>query len=59
MSLVYHGSKRPTLGVELEYQLVDRENGHLVCKAPELLAELPDEGWAKHELFQSTVENAD
>lgn len=56
MSLVYHGSKRPTLGVELEYQLVDRESGELVSMAPVLLAELPDEGWAKHELFQSTVE---
>ena len=42
MSLVYHGSKRPTLGVELEYQLVDRESGQLVNMAPVLMAEFPD-----------------
>ncbi len=56
MPLVFHGSKEHTIGVELEYQIVDRETGHLVSMAPLLLSELPDEGWAKFELFQSTLE---
>ena len=56
MSLIYHGSEQPTLGVELEYQLVDRESGQLVSMAPVLMAEFPDQDWVKYELFQSTVE---
>ena len=56
MSLIYHGSEQPTIGVELEYQLVDRQSGQLVSMAPVLMAEFPDQDWVKYELFQSTVE---
>ncbi len=56
MSLIYHGSEKPTIGVELDYQLVDRQSGQLVSMAPVLMAEFPDQDWVKYELFQSTVE---
>ena len=56
MALVFHGSEEHTLGVELEYQLVDRDTRDLVARAPEILAELNATEWAKPELFQSTLE---
>jgi carboxylate-amine ligase len=58
----FNGSPAPTLGVEVELELVDRETGELVSAASEILAEL-GEGQpkgehpkAKHELFECTVE---
>lgn len=62
MPIQFTSNERPTVGVELELHLVDRETGDLVSVANELLAELgvghPDgeHPRAKHELFQSTVE---
>jgi len=58
----FNGSPRPTLGVEVELELVDRVTGNLVSAASEILAELgqdhPDGAHpkAKHELFECTVE---
>ena len=61
MHIEFNGSPTPTLGVEVELELVDRETGELVSAAAEILAEL-GEGHpgghpkAKPELFQCTVE---
>jgi carboxylate-amine ligase len=54
-------NESPTLGIELELSLVDRDTGALASAATELLAELgePHPGGhprAKHELFECTVE---
>ena len=56
MSLEFKGSPSHTVGVELEYQLVDRESRELVNKAPELLARFDGVEWVKPELLQSTIE---
>ncbi len=62
MRIDFNGSPRPTLGVEVELELVDRVTGNLVSAASEILAELgqdhPDGAHpkAKHELFECTVE---
>ncbi len=62
MAIQFTRNERPTVGVELELHLVDRETGQLVSAANELLEEMgvghPDREHprAKHELFQSTVE---
>jgi carboxylate-amine ligase len=58
----FKGSPAPTLGVEVELELVDRETGELVSAASDILAELgadhPDgeHPKAKHELFECTIE---
>jgi glutamate---cysteine ligase / carboxylate-amine ligase len=58
----FHGSPAPTLGVEVELELVDRETRDLVSAATPILSELgeghPDgeHPKAKHELFECTVE---
>jgi glutamate---cysteine ligase / carboxylate-amine ligase len=58
----FNGSPAPTLGVEVELELVDRETGELVSAASEILCELGEghpEGEhpkAKHELFECTIE---
>lgn len=56
MALEFRGSQDHTLGVELEYQLVDRKSRNLVQRGPQLLAALQEDSWAKPELFQSTIE---
>jgi len=62
MTIQFTRNDRPTIGVEVELHLVDRETGELVAAAIEILADM-GEGHpggehpkAKHELFQSTVE---
>jgi carboxylate-amine ligase len=57
MNIVFHGSERPTLGVEIEVQVVD-EAGALATDtaATKLLSELGDEPGFKHELLECTVE---
>jgi carboxylate-amine ligase len=55
-------SDGPTVGIELELHLVDKDTGDLVSMSNEILEELgagcPDgtHPKAKHELFQSTIE---
>ncbi len=62
MPIKFTANERPTIGVELELHLVDAETGDLVSASNELLALMgeahPDgeHPYAKHELFQSTVE---
>ncbi|MDP9227343.1 MAG: glutamate--cysteine ligase [Actinomycetota bacterium] len=56
MNFVFNGSERPTLGVEIEVQVVDG-SGALTTDpvATKILAEL-DDRWFKHELLECTVE---
>lgn len=53
--IVFHGSPAPTLGMELELQVVDPESGALVSGGPAIMERLAVE-WVKQELLQSTVE---
>src|SRR5688500_17989673 len=57
MNIVFTPSKRPTLGVEIEVQVVD-EAGALATDtaATKILAELGDETGFKHELLECTIE---
>ncbi|MDQ4144941.1 MAG: glutamate--cysteine ligase [Actinomycetota bacterium] len=57
MNIVFNGSDRPTLGVEIEVQVVD-EAGALATDtaATKILAELDDPAAFKHELLECTVE---
>lgn len=56
MNIVFNGSDKPTLGVEIECQIVD-ESGALATDtaATKILAKL-DDRWFKHELLECTVE---
>lgn len=59
MTIQFHGSPSPTLGVELELGLVDTTTGELVGAAGPVLERLaggPFEEKVKHELFRCTVE---
>ena len=57
MNIVFNGSERPTLGVEIECQIVD-ESGALATDtaATKILTELEHERFYKHELLECTVE---
>lgn len=57
MNIVFNGSERPTLGVEIEVEVVD-EAGALATDtaATKILAELGDEPGYKHELLECTIE---
>lgn len=56
MNIVFNGSQQPTLGVEIECQIVD-ESGALATDtaATKILPNLNDR-WFKHELLECTVE---
>ncbi len=61
MRIDFHGSSRPTLGVEWELACVDATTGDLVPVAPELLEAVRPDGAATHpkikaELLVNTVE---
>ena len=56
MTLTFKGSPEPTVGVELEYQLIDSRTKELVSVAPEILAAFPEKSWVKPELMQCTIE---
>jgi carboxylate-amine ligase len=62
MTIEFTHNPRPTVGIEMELHVVDRETGELVAAANQLLEELGaahpggEHPKAKHELFQSTVE---
>ena len=62
MTIEFTHNPRPTVGIEMELHVVDRETGELVAAATQLLEELGashpggEHPKAKHELFQSTVE---
>ncbi len=57
MNIVFSPSERPTLGVEIEVQIVD-ESGALATDtaATKILAELDDDRGFKHELLECCVE---
>ncbi len=57
MNIVFNGSERPTLGAEIEVQVVD-EAGALATDtaATKILAELGDDRWYKHELLECCIE---
>ena len=57
MNIIYKGSDRPTLGVEIEVQVVD-EAGALATNtaATKILADLGDDPGFKHELLECTIE---
>jgi carboxylate-amine ligase len=53
----FRASQRATLGIEVEFELVDRETRELRSGASEILAVLGDgKGKVKHELLESTLE---
>jgi len=56
MKLAFEGSPNPTIGVELELQIVDRKTRELVSLAPEIVSSFGDCVWLKPELLQSTIE---
>lgn len=62
MQIPFNASAGPSLGVEVELELVDVRTGHLASHATEILAELgaghPDgeHPRAKHELFECCIE---
>ncbi|WP_067439205.1 glutamate--cysteine ligase [Nocardioides jensenii] len=60
MHIDFHGSPRPTLGVEWEFALVDKESRDLVNSAADLFSavgpELPDQRKLHKELLRNTVE---
>ncbi|HEX2576191.1 MAG TPA: glutamate-cysteine ligase family protein, partial [Aquihabitans sp.] len=62
MHIDFNSSPGPSLGIEVELEVVDAQTGALASAASEMLAEL-GEGHprgehpkAKHELFECTVE---
>ncbi len=56
MAIIFNASPKPTIGVELELQILDPETGELVCGAPRILEAFDGVEWVKPELIQSTVE---
>ena len=56
MSIRFNKSDEPTLGVEVELQIVDLETRALSPRAPEVLAALEGNPHVKTELLQSTIE---
>ena len=56
MKIAFSGSPRPTVGVELELQLLDPETMNLVAGAPAILDKTADVSHVKAELIESTIE---
>jgi carboxylate-amine ligase len=57
VNIVFNGSERPTLGVEVECQVVDESGGLATdTAATKILAELGRDRFFKHELLECTVE---
>ena len=56
MRIAFRGSPRPTVGVELELQLLDPETMNLVAGAPAILERIADKSHVKAELIESTIE---
>ncbi|HIG81316.1 MAG TPA: glutamate--cysteine ligase [Verrucomicrobiales bacterium] len=56
MPIKFNASENPTIGVEVELQIVDPATRHLVPKGAELIAAMNGDPHVKSELLQSTVE---
>ncbi|MFL2695036.1 MAG: glutamate-cysteine ligase family protein, partial [Candidatus Actinomarina sp.] len=54
--IAFNPSEKPTVGVEVEAQLVDNDSGDLVNIAEGIIKKYNDEDRVKHELYLSTVE---
>ena len=54
--ITFNPSADPTVGVEIEAQLIDKESGNLVNIAERIINKYGDEERVKHELYLSTVE---
>jgi len=54
--VVFYPSKSPTVGVEVEAQIVDNTTGDLVNIAENIVSDFNNEDRVKHELYLSTVE---
>jgi len=52
----FNPSKEPTVGVEVESQIVDKSTGDLVNIAENIVNGFGNEDRVKHELYLSTVE---
>ena len=56
MRIHFNGSPKPTVGVEVELQIIDPETKNLVSGAPRILERVKDIDHVKSELIESTVE---
>ena len=56
MEFEFNSNPGPTLGVEVELQLVDRETRALTSAAAEIIGSFGEVDWLKKELLQSTIE---
>ena len=56
MKIAFRGSPRPTVGVEIEVQLLDPDTMNLVAGAPAILERTSDLSHVKAELIESTIE---
>jgi carboxylate-amine ligase len=56
VNFVFHGSPRPTLGVEIEVQVVDAAGALTTDTAASKILEQLDSKWFKHELLECTIE---
>ena len=56
MKITFNGSPNPTLGVELELQILDPETKNLVSGAPRILERANGDTHVKPELIESTIE---
>lgn len=54
--ITFKSSPEPTLGIEVEYQIIDPETGELAPGGPAILEAFDQPTYAKPELLQSTVE---
>ncbi|MFQ5825140.1 MAG: glutamate--cysteine ligase [bacterium] len=56
MKITFNGSPNPTIGVEVEMQIIDPETKNLVSGAQQILAKTNSDPHIKPELIQSTIE---
>lgn len=56
MKIHFNGSPNPTLGVEVELQILDPETRNLVSGAQQILEKTDGDEHVKPELIQSTIE---
>ena len=56
MRIHFNGSPNPTVGVEVELQIIDPETKNLVSGAPRILDRIKDRTHVKPELIESTIE---
>ncbi|MCG8603807.1 glutamate--cysteine ligase, partial [bacterium] len=56
MKINFNGSPRPTLGVELELQIIDPETKNLISGAQQIMEIANGDSHVKPELIQSTIE---